>query len=513
MKNQFFIIIISLMIINSISIFADSHLLKDNIQDINTNNNQVKNTYNKNINFLKSYNLELIDLFKSNIKTICNGYEKNSEIFFGITNEINVDGNDNTGVNGNDLAIQYMIIPWIDLNSDLSIGLKFLFNVERIGEEIKNYDLNLSASIGEDAISIGYFSPEKTENEIPKKISFSLLAFINTITAEKGLKFNINPSYDTSIENKEIILYGKNYNSEENMLREYQFSFTPSTESEITISSTSNEGEWHYEFSRLNNYDIDFIGKIKENKNDIIEYTSFKFFSIPKNINFNFIMTPFTNEGGSFQYQSNAMYNTKVQIESTNLGICKYAIIENIPRKIVAEWLPIRENGYYYINVDSDGTDISLLNSLENPTINLSLNRVSNLDLKAYWNFTNPGDFRIIKEPSLNIDIKVIIDDWEFLLNAQPIAEDIQISWLTDISGYLTYDTNWQPINQMDLLIKGSDLGIRAVADFFKSQDFKLEWTIWPLIEWNIEKTGEYESLSLLIEVFIQGNWYRLWPW
>ena len=176
-------------------------------------------------------------------------------------------------------------------------------------------------------------------------------------------------------------------------------------------------------------------------------------------------------------------------------------------------WKAIRENGYYHINVDSDGTDIRLLNSLNNPTINLSLNRVTNLNMTTYWNFTNPGDFRIIKEPSLNIDIKVIIDEWEFLLNAQPIAEDIQISWLTDISGYLTYNTNWQPINKMDLLIKGSDLGIRAVADFFKSQDFKLEWTIWPLTEFNIQKTGEYESVSLLIEIFIQGNWYRLWPW
>jgi hypothetical protein len=65
----------------------------------------------------------------------------------------------------------------------------------------------------------------------------------------------------------------------------------------------------------------------------------------------------------------------------------------------------------------------------------------------------------------------------------------------------------------MDLLIKGSDLGIRAVAEVFKSQDFRLDWTIWPPLEWNLERSGEVDHISLLIEVYIEGNWLRLWPW
>ena len=133
--------------------------------------------------------------------------------------------------------------------------------------------------------------------------------------------------------------------------------------------------------------------------------------------------------------------------------------------------------------------------------------------MTAYWNFSNPGDFRVIKEPSLNLDISVIIGDWEFLLDAQPIAEDIFVSWLTDITGYLTYDTNSEPLNQMDLLVKGSDIGIRTVADVFKADDFRLDWTIWPPLEWNIEKTGYIDHISLLIEVYIEGNWYKIWPW
>ena len=507
MRNKLLSIIILILLTTSIislNVYAESAESKNETQKLE----------NKSQNNIFSYDtLDIVDLLTSNIYTNCNGFEKTSETFFALTNEINVDGDDNTGINGNDISIQYLILPWLEMNPDLSIGLKFLFNVERIGEEIKNKDFNLSASIGDNIIEIGYSSPDKNGNEIPKKISFSILAFINTNDGEKGLKFNINPSYDSTYIDKELLLFGKNFDSENNIRREYYFSFSPASETEITITSTKNEGEWNYDFYRNNEYDIDFTSRIIEIENDKTLDTIIKFFSLPKEINFNLLLTPFTSEGGSFKYQSNSMYDTKILIQSNNLGACEYALIDNIPRKIVAEWIPIRENGYYYLEVESEGTDISLLDTLVNPTINLSLNSVSDLNMKAYWNFTNPGDFRIIKEPSLNIEINVIIGEWEFILNAQPIAEDIKVSWLTDITGYLAYDTNWQPLNQMDLSVKGSDVGIRTVAEVFKSEDFRLDWTIWPPIEWNLEKSGEVDHISLLIEIFIEGNWYRLWPW
>ena len=514
MKKQISTIIVLFMLLNSICMIVNSQKIEDKSEYIELNNYESSNIKIRNHrNILQIYELDIIDLLTSHIYTTCNGYEKTSETFFALSNEINVDGDDNTGINGNDIRVQYLILPWFDMNPDLSIGLKFLFNVERIGEEIKNNDFNLSASIGNEIISIGYYSPDKTGNEIPKTISFSLLVFINTNNGEKGLKFNINPTYESSIDNKEILLFGKNFDSEDDIKREYYFSFNPSTESEITITSTRNEGEWNYEFIRNSNYNIDFTSRFIEIDNGITKDTVIKFFSFPKDVSFNLLLTPFSNKGGSFKYQSDSMYDTRVQIHSNNLGICKYAIINNIPRKLIAEWLPIRENGYYHLTIDSDGTDISLLDSLVNPTINLSLNSVTDLNMTAYWNFTNPGDFRIMKEPSLNIDISVILGEWEFLLNAKPIAKDIKISWLTDITGYLAYDTNWQPLNQMDLLIKGSALGIRAVAEVFKSQDFRLDWTIWPPLEWNLERSGEVDHISLLIEVYIEGNWLRLWPW
>jgi hypothetical protein len=502
-NKKFSILIIILLFVSGIS-------LKVNAESNDINSDK---TFNHGRNILKLNNLDISDLFRSVIYTDIDGVEKSTETYFLLNNEINVDDNLDTGINGNDIRVQYLILPWIEFGTDLSIGLEFLFLVERIGDEIKNSDFYLSASIGGETLSIGYSTPDNIGNEIPKTISFSILLFVNTVEGGSGLKFGMDPTYESSIEDKELVLFGKNYDSDTDIQREYFFTFNPPSKSEITISSTRINGEWHYEFIRENNYAVDCSWQILEYENSDIRDTTIKFFSLPSNLNFNLMITPFTTDGGFFSYQSETMYNTKIQIQSNNLGLCEYVIIDNIPRTLEAEWLPIRNNGYYHLEIDSDGTDIRLLDSLIDPTINLSLSGLSDIDMTAYWNFSNPGDFRIIKEPSLKLDISVIIGDWEFLLDAQPIAEDIFVSWLTDITGYLTYDTNSEPLNQMDLLVKGSDIGIRTVADVFKADDFRLDWTIWPPLEWNIEKTGYIDHISLLIEVYIEGNWYKIWPW
>ena len=171
---------------------VNSQKIEDKSEYIELNNYESSNIKIRNHrNILQIYELDIIDLLTSHIYTTCNGYEKTSETFFALSNEINVDGDDNTGINGNDIRVQYLILPWFDMNPDLSIGLKFLFNVERIGEEIKNNDFNLSASIGNEIISIGYYSPDKTGNEIPKTISFSLLVFINTNNGNTKFKTTI----------------------------------------------------------------------------------------------------------------------------------------------------------------------------------------------------------------------------------------------------------------------------------------------------------------------------------
>ncbi len=518
------VIIISMLLIstNVINVLANgnknieersSQIYLNNIDNTkqNRNSNLIKNM------MVKSYTLhkqiDLYDLLTSTIHTTCSGLEKTSEITFGLYNDLDVDGDETNGVNGKDIRVQYYILPWIKVEPDFIIGLKFTVNIERIGEEIKENDFNINATIGNDIISVGYWSPDSIGNEIPNNIQISLLVFFNTADSTKGITVSINPSYSSGIENKKLTFFSTYYLEEEQTSHSNYFSFEPPTRTDITIASTRNEGEWAYTFNRDTNADTVLTMGLAKTYQSNTKETIITFDSFPRMVSFSLKITPFSAEGGSVYYKSESMYDMDVLIQTNDFGLCHYAIIKNTPRMLFVKWLPVKEQGWYHLEMDSDGTDIRILDFLQHPSVNLSIYGLTDVDMTAYWNFTNPGTLRITRAPSYHINLSFIIGVWEARLDAQPLAEDISISWLIGITGYLAYDTNWQALNEMDLLIRGSDGGIRTVAQTFKAEDFRLDWTIWPPVEMNIDKTGEIDYISLLIEVYIGGHWYRLWPW
>ncbi|MDG6228691.1 MAG: hypothetical protein QCH96_01845 [Candidatus Thermoplasmatota archaeon] len=517
---QGIVIILSLLMINLASASGISQLNEEktgiNIQNLigqpsqKIRSNSLTRLLNNILSLQKQ--IDLYDLLTSTIRTTCSGVEKTSKITFGMINAIDVDGDESTGINGNDIQVQYYLIPHIEIDPAFILGLKFVVNIQRIGEEIKETEFNITATLGNDLVSVGYWAPEKSGNEIPTHIQLSVLLFYNMLDSSKGFTISMEPTYATNIGNKKLVFFNS-YTSEDTVQHSHFFSFDPPSKTQMTISSTKDPNEWNYKLTRNTEYDtILTMGRSRtlptETKETILTFNKF-----PRTVSFSLRITPFSSEGGSVYYTSDSMYDMDVLIETNELGACNYAIIKNTPRMLFAEWLPVKERGWYHLEIDSDGTDISLLDSLENPTIDLSMYGVTDVDLTAFWNFTNPGDLRIVKDPSFHIDLAFIIGVWEARLDARPVAEEISVSWLTDITGYLTYDTNWQPLNQMDLLIRGSDTGIRTVAETFKAEDFRLDWTIWPPIEWNINSTGDIDFLSMLIEVYIGGQWYRLWPW
>jgi hypothetical protein len=518
------VILISLLLIstNVLNVIASPERFTRNETSQIFENSLDKTKQNIHLNTIKNRLAEpvllqnqigLNDLFTSTIHTTCSGLEKTSEITFGVYNNLDVDGDESNGVNGKDIRVQYYILPWIEIDPDFIIGLKFTVNIERIGEEIKEDDFNITATLGNDMLSVGYWSPDSLGNEIPTKIQISLLVFFNIVDSTKGITVSMDPSYSSGVENKKLTFFSTYYLEEEQTKHHNYFSFSPPTETDITIASTRTEGEWNYTFNRVSNYDtVCAMGLVKTYQN-ITKETIITFDKLPKTVSFSLKITPFSVEGGSVYYKSESMYDMDVLIQTNDFGICNYAMIKNTPRMLFAKWLPVKDNGWYHLEMDSDGTDIRIYDFLQHPSVNLSIYGLTDVDMTAYWNFSNPGNLWISKNPSFHINLSIIIGDWAASLDAQPVAEDINISWLTGVTGYLIYDTNWQALNQMDLLIRGSDIGIRTVADTFKAEDFRLDWTIWPPVEWNIDGTGEIDFVSLLIEAYIQGQWYHLWPW
>ena len=72
-------------------------------------------------------------------------------------------------------------------------------------------------------------------------------------------------------------------------------------------------------------------------------------------------------------------------------------------------------------------------------------------------------------------------------------------------------DTNWESINQIDLLIKAETLGFRTKSNSFKAQDFGIEWSFEPL---SVDVDGDigYDPGTLEIDIFLVDSWYRIWP-
>ena len=463
----------------------------------------------KNLFFGRSKELQL-NFFTSTINTVCNDVEKTSEIIFGLNNELDVDNNENTGVNGKDIQVQYLILPYILPTPEFTIGALFTVNVKLLGDEIEDDPFSLSAVIADNLISVGYESPEGPSNKIPNSIQLSSLIFFQPSQQTTGFTFNMNPSYQSGQAEKQIILSaGIN---DDTVQRTYRFGFQPASETQITLRSTLDPNKWEYTFTRDTPFDTTFTAEIAKTVEGITKETTLTIDSLPEEISFSLALTPFSSEGGSIEYQSETMYDVSVLVETSDIGRCKYALIKNTPRELSAEWIPSRENGFYHVAIDSDGTSIYLLNSLNTPTINLSIKDLSTVDLTAFWNLTNPGDFEVFKDPSLHIDLDILFEEWEAEIDAEPTAEHIFFSWKSNVSGFLNLDTDQLPLSNIDLLVKGPENGISILGETLTADDFHLEWTVWPLTEFYVDKTGSLTFLSLSIDVYVNDQWYHLWP-
>jgi len=449
-------------------------------------------------------------LFTSTIHTECGGIKKSTDITFGAFNDINVDNDEDTGENGNDVRVQYLLLPWIEFEPVITIGFLFTVSIERIGEEIKDRDFNITMEFVDGAINVGFWSPSETGNEIPNSTRISFMFLFNPFEKISGFGFYINPEYSNGAEDKKIVLFA-DYN-DEGMQRSFSFEYDPPIETQITVMSTREQGKWQYNFNRQSSLDSKATACFKTSQDGNEKETIFSIDKLPVDLSFSLGITPFGEDGGQFIYEGSEMYDIELMVTTSELGVCRYATIRNTPTKIFAEWTPTLMDGAYSISIESAGTDFILKNSLIDPTINLTVNNIESIDISASWNLTNPGDFTVEKNSELNIDLEFKIDEWIAKLNAQPTANYLSTSWLIDVTGYLQIDTNDQSLSTIDLLIKGEDLGLKTIGESFKAEDFSLDWTLWPPVEWDLDVSGKLNFLSLAIEIFLNGYWYHLWP-
>jgi hypothetical protein len=341
------------------------------------------------------------------------------------------------------------------------------------------------------------------------RLSFLLLFALTERT--KGFGIYFDPTYISGNEGKKIELFAESDNA--TIQRSFSMVFDPAVDAQFKIMSTKKEGQWQYYIARTSSLNSQVTIQSVTIENGQEKDVTLMVDKLPQTLSFTLALTPFGPQGGSLLYESSEMYNIELTVTSNQLGTCRYATIKNTPTRVFAEWTPTLLDGFYSLDIESNGTDVIIQNSLTDPSTVLTVNNLGNFSFAAYWNLSNPGDFTVYKKRELSVDLDFKIGDWVATLKAQPTADYISTKWLVDVTGYLTFDTNLQSLGTIDLLIKGKDLGLHTIGETFKAEDWRIDWTLWPPIEWNLVKTGTLTFTSILIDLYLHDNWLHLWPW
>lgn len=454
---------------------------------------------------------EQLGFFSATLHTECDGVNVSRELKWNVYEPVNVDNDSGTGVNGMDVEVKYIVFPWVEFEPEFAVGMIFTLSVNTIGEEVKDKNLTvyLDVTIGGSRIELGYQSPNETGNEAPDSVT---VTFMPLYYPREGVGFRLAllPNYVDDVENKTLVLFA-DYHREE-VERRFSVRFDPAVEAQAEFKPVKSKGKWRYSFMRFSDVETIVTATVKNIVGSTEKRTTLIIDKLPEEMSFSLQVTPFTSEGGMFLYESTSIFNVKLQVISNETGVCKYITLLNTPRRVKAKWNPARLNGSYSLSVESNNTRFMLRDTPIDPTVNLTVTALQNIDLAATWNLSQPGNFTLTKGEGLLVDLNFKIGDWHAKVNSRLTSEKLSLSWYLNVSGYMFIDTDWQPVATTNAEIRSEDLGFRVSAETLKAEDFLLQWVLWPPQEWNLSWSGEIDFVDLNIDIFSEGSWYHLWP-
>jgi hypothetical protein len=450
-------------------------------------------------------------LLRSSLFTNCDGLEKETEITFARITEIDIDDNPDTGVNGKDISVNYLILPWLNFEYDIGLGLTFTFYIERLNDDLKDRDFSASIEIAQKTIVLGFRSQDEPGNEIPGSIQVSFNAFFYILKRTRGFSLALDPAYNSGNEGKKLELFAE-YNGDDTQ-KQFNVLFEPAVKTEIGFISTKRQGVWNYDFTRKSSDDCKITTSFRSKEEGQFRDIILSVDKLPSELKFSLGLTPLAFGGGRFLYESSDTYDIELKVQSEELGTCGYSYLKNTPTRLFAEWIPTFFNGEYHIELDSEGTDFILKDDPNNPYINLEINSLKTINVDAYWNLSNPGDFAVYKDTDVHVDLNFTIGDWKARVDVEPTAKNITTTWSIDTAGYMSIDTNWEPFSTMIFEIKGPNIGLWVSGESFKSEDFNIGWTLWPPQDWDLSITGWMDASEITsIYIYLIDRWYRLWP-
>jgi len=462
-----------------------------------------------------------------------NNIEKDTPIQLFKATEIDVD---NEG--GNDL-LSYAKIS-ID-RIDLRFGLKISLNLERVNDNIKDKALGVYLEITIPAlfekyvkshrVRIGYESPDG--EELPKNVNvfFSFIPsipFIQPSSSAICLGMEHNGGEDSKI--ALVADYARLQSDGVDVERKFAIEFDPVISTTLYFDPGVEDKVWSFKFKRTSSreslvtYYYEVIRYNKDKKVSLI------FDKLPKTMEFNLEVTPFSSDGGKIEYKSSRKFNILFSVESNELGQYACAYLEGLPKHMVATW-KAGLDGNLDIEMSSSIDKIVICDNLEKPDVELAIDNLpkavkvlwslredgyfevftqtekdfqltlSWLFKKMGWNITaymqglpekvglywtlpmfasSSGQLHIESNGETKIGLFLSNENWRINTGFEINPLSFTISWLISNDGYIMIDSNNQSIVDSYLVFQHAGYTIGTSIGLWKTKDFKINWHIKP---------------------------------
>ena len=427
------------------------------------------------------------------IYTNFEGNEKYTSILESIIDGIDVDNNPETGSNGKDIKIEFLIFPFPDLmDGEWVLFLSSFLRVVRLGEEIKYGDfqmyLELSFTLNsQHTIRIGYSSPKN--EEIPKELN-EIITITPYIYYDKQPEFYVDmaPIFDDGVHNLSILAEYINQGSQR-----VTIDYIPAVDTEIHLIPHADQDTIDFSIQRISsneqkiriNYEgVAKLGLILEDIPQIMTFT----LGFGENI---------------FEYSSSDTFNATLILAVFDMDL--FMMIDYLPQHLKTRFLC--QEGYFFISIDDSKTRFILSNDQYTPTKSFTITNLTGESL-IQWLMTQKEGYVTI-EGFQGLEMCISLEDSAYSLLVTSIlqTEHFEIRWDLSIPGFVFLDTNREWLNSCSFkLIFNTLYGILLEANLLQAEDFQVDWqTTIPLFAFDgfIHLFG-----NVTFEIYLNGTWY-----
>lgn len=430
------------------------------------------------------------------IYTNFEGNEKYTPILQSLIDGIDVDNNPETGSNGKDIKIEFLLVPFPDLmDGEWILFLTSFLQVVRLGEEIKYGDFHMYIEFSftlnsQHTIRIGYTS-EKNE-EIPKELN-QIITITPYIFYDRQPEFFIDmvPLFDGNAHNLSILA---EYISQES--HQVTIDYIPAVDTEIHLIPHEDKDTIDFSIQRASSHEQ----KIKIQYEGVVSSLALILEDIPQ------IMT-FTLGFGEniFEYTSTDTFNATLIMAVFDRDL--YMMIKYLPQHLKTQFL--RQEGYLSISIDDAKTQFILTNDQYNPTKSFTITNLTG-ESHIHWQITpKEGYVTIAGFQGLEISISLADNTYSLLVTSLLQTEHFEIRWNLNVPGFVFLDTNLQWLNSISFTLLYTTLyGILLEANLLQAEDFQVNWqTTIPLFV----KNGFIDFLGdITFQIYLNGTWHPI---